>query len=65
MKNSDGIKQGNVLWRVDYLDKPQHSTEFYFDLELLHYEAKKIKSESYIVTAITGDRLKQELQCSK
>jgi len=64
MKNSGGIKQGNVLWRVDYLDKPYNS-EFYFDLELLHYEAKKMKSESYIVTAITGDRLKQELQCRK
>tara|TARA_A200000159_G_C7297675_1_gene328591 strand:+ start:1098 stop:1292 length:195 start_codon:yes stop_codon:yes gene_type:complete len=64
MKNLGGIKEGSVLWRVDYLDKP-HIHEFYFDLETLHYEAKKINSESYIVTAITGDRLKQELQCRK
>ena len=61
MKNLDGIKQGNVLWRVDYLDI-KHGREYYFTLDELHDKASKRCSKNYIVTQIHGDRLQQELR---
>ena len=60
MKNSDGIKEGNVMWRIDYLnqfDAPAYS----FSLEDEHKVDKAHSSEPYIVTMINGDRLQQEM----
>ena len=64
MKNSDGIKEGNVLWRIDFLGLsgcPVYS----FSLEDAHKVARQQSSEPYIVTKITGDRLQQEISSGK
>ncbi len=60
MKNSDGIKEGNVLWRIDYLnqfDAPVYS----FNLDDAHKVAREHSHEPYIITMINGDRLQQEI----
>ena len=64
MKNSDGIKEGNVLWRVDFLGEfgsPMYS----FNLDDAHKVAKAHSHEPYIVTMINGDRLQQEINSGK
>lgn len=58
MKNSDGIKEGNVLWRIDYLnqfDSPAYS----FNLEDAHKVARQHSNEPYIITMITEDNLQE------
>lgn len=58
MKNSDGIKEGNVLWRIDYLnqfDAPTYS----FNLEDAHKVARQYSNEPYIITMITEDNLQE------
>ena len=62
MKNSDGIKEGNVLWRIDFLgefDAPMYS----FNLEDAHKVAQARSHEPYIITMINGDRLKELKAC--
>ena len=64
MKNSDGIKEGNVLWRIDFLGE-SGSPMYSFSLEDAHKVARQQSSEPYIVTKITGDRLQQEISSGK
>ena len=61
MKNSDGIKEGNVLWRIDYLnqfDAPTYS----FNLEDAHKVARQYSNEPYIITMITENNLQEATQ---
>ena len=48
MKNYDGIKEGNVIWRVDYLnqfDAPVYS----FSLDDAHKVARHHSHEALVV----------------
>ena len=59
MNTLDTIKEGNTLWRIDFLGEFDAPT-YCFSLE----EAHKIATtygNPYIVTRITGDRLQHEL----
>ncbi len=63
MKSSDIIKEGNVLWRIDFLgefDAPTYS----FSLDDAHKTAKTYSSKPYIVTMIRENNLQKEInQC--
>lgn len=60
MKNYDGIKEGNVIWRIDYLnqfDAPVYS----FSLDDAHKVARHHSHEPYIITMVRKDNLQQEV----
>jgi hypothetical protein len=61
MKKCDGIKEGNVLWRIDFLGEFDAPT-YCFSID----EAHKIGSsygKPYIVSIIKGDRLQELSAC--
>jgi hypothetical protein len=60
MKNSDGIKEGNVLWRIDFTDEFD-SPMYCFSLEDAHKIARTRGNKPYIITMLNGDRLQSEL----
>lgn len=63
MKNSDGIKEGNVLWRIDFIGE-SYSPMFSFSLDDAHKAAIPFH-RPYIITMINGDRLQQEKALGK
>ena len=60
MKNSDGIKEGNVLWRIDFIGESDAPT-YCFSLEEAHKMAM-VYGRPYIISMISGDRLQQEIK---
>lgn len=64
MKNSDGIKEGNVLWRIDFIGE-SGSPMYSFNLDDAHKVAQAHSHEHYIITMINGDRLQQEKALGK
>tara|TARA_R110002124_G_scaffold84328_1_gene219725 strand:+ start:114 stop:299 length:186 start_codon:yes stop_codon:yes gene_type:complete len=61
MKSYDTIKEGNVLWRIDFLgqfDAPTYS----FSLDDAHKIARTHGSQPYIVTMVRQDNLQQEIK---
>ena len=64
MRKCDGIKEGNVIWRIDFLGLSK-TPVYSFSLEDAHEIARQHGGEAYIITIITGDRLQQEVSCGK
>ena len=65
MKNLDGIKESNVLWRIDFLGE-SGSPMYSCTLDDAHKVAlTMVSKKAYIITKINGDRLQQEVSSGK
>jgi hypothetical protein len=61
MKSSDIIKEGNVLWRVDWLGEFD-APSFSFNLQDAHKVGLMYSNKPYIITMIQGDTLNKSIK---